>query len=194
MQHTCIQDEEWKPVIGYEGIFEVSNYGRVRSLDRMITNSLGHTSRLQGRIRKLKTTSTGHQQVPLKVSNSTKWKAVHRLVLEAFQGACPEGMEGCHNDGNPAHNHIDNLRWDTRSNNAYDKGLHGTDYSHKKTHCNYRHLLQEPNLVAWFKNRGTRNCLSCNRARAHIQRNPHLRPHMQEVSDSYYKQIMQTRR
>lgn len=55
-----------------------------------------------------------------------KNKKVHRLILEAFRGPCPPDMEGCHNDGNPANNHLDNLRWGTKKENAQDKELHGT--------------------------------------------------------------------
>ena len=51
---------------------------------------------------------------------------VHRLVLEAFVGPCPEGHEGCHNDGNPLNNRLSNLRWDTPSANNRDKERHGT--------------------------------------------------------------------
>jgi len=53
-------------------------------------------------------------------------KLVHRLVLKTFVEPCPEGMVCCHNDGNFRNNHIDNLRWDTRSNNELDKHRHGT--------------------------------------------------------------------
>lgn len=53
-------------------------------------------------------------------------KALHLLVLEAFLGPCPPGMEGCHNDNNRANCNIRNLRWDTRKNNHADKRIHGT--------------------------------------------------------------------
>lgn len=56
----------------------------------------------------------------------SKHYAVHRLVLETFIGPCPDGMEGCHNDGVRTNNHVDNLRWDSRSENAKDKVRHGT--------------------------------------------------------------------
>lgn len=51
---------------------------------------------------------------------------IHRLVLETFIGPCPNGMEGCHNDGNPLNNHLDNLRWDTHKKNVEDSIKHGT--------------------------------------------------------------------
>lgn len=49
---------------------------------------------------------------------------VHRLVLEAFVGPCPDGMECCHDDGNPENNHLSNLRWDTRQANSLDRIKH----------------------------------------------------------------------
>lgn len=52
---------------------------------------------------------------------------VYRIVLEAFIGPCPEGMEACHKDGDSNNNILSNLRWDTRKNNHLDKVKHGTD-------------------------------------------------------------------
>lgn len=69
----------------------------------------------------------GYLEVQLRTSPSkSKMFKVHRLVLEAFVGACPAGMECCHGDGVPANCRIDNLRWDTRKNNAADRVRHGT--------------------------------------------------------------------
>ena len=53
-------------------------------------------------------------------------KRVHRLILETLVGPCPDGMEGCHNDGNRRNNGLDNLRWDTRKSNMHDAIRHGT--------------------------------------------------------------------
>lgn len=53
-------------------------------------------------------------------------RKIHLLVLEAFGGPRPEGFEACHNDGNPEHNHIYNLRWDTHKGNMADRERHGT--------------------------------------------------------------------
>lgn len=50
---------------------------------------------------------------------------IHRLVLEAFVGPCPPGMEACHCDGDPSNNHVGNLRWDTRKENVADIDRHG---------------------------------------------------------------------
>lgn len=81
---------------------------------------------------------SGHMLV--RAINGTKkgdWRQVHRLVLEAFVGPCPEGMEACHfPDRDPSNNRIENLRWDTRKNNHADKKKHGTSSEGEKHyHC-----------------------------------------------------------
>lgn len=68
--------------------------------------------------------TTGYVMVAL--GNNHRGLRVHRLILRTFVGPCPEGMEGCHNDGIKTHNWLDNLRWDTPSGNYKDKVKHGT--------------------------------------------------------------------
>lgn len=68
----------------------------------------------------------GYGKVSFTVNNKQTSRLLHRLILIAFKGDCPEGMEGCHNDGNPSNNTLENLRWDTRKNNHADKKKHGT--------------------------------------------------------------------
>jgi hypothetical protein len=62
----------------------------------------------------------------LHIGGKTYVKRMHRLVLFAFVGPCPPGMEGCHNDGNHQNNALSNLRWDTPSANQRDRAKHGT--------------------------------------------------------------------
>lgn len=80
------------------------------------------------RILKYETDKDGYQKVGLLPARRQKQKhrLVHRVVLETYVGPCPEGLVGCHNDGNILNNHIDNLRWDTHSANHMDKHEHGT--------------------------------------------------------------------
>ena len=68
----------------------------------------------------------GHASVNLFSKYGQKAYRVHRLVLEAFVGPCPEGMEACHNNGDPADNRLENLRWDTRQENQKDAVKHGS--------------------------------------------------------------------
>lgn len=76
----------------------------------------------------LTTSSRGYLIVTLRDSGGIIRRCciVHRLILEAFVGPCPPGMEGCHNDGNRSNCALFNLRWDTRKANHYDKTIHGT--------------------------------------------------------------------
>jgi hypothetical protein len=105
---------------------------------------------------------------------------VHRLVLEAFVGPCPEGMVGCHNDGDPLNNRLDNLRWDTPSNNERDKWVHGTHHQRRKTHCPRGHEYTPENT---YEARGgrARRCKQCARDRARSQPAPkHPRSHCRQ--------------
>lgn len=119
-------DEIWKPVVGYEGLYEVSNLGRVRSVGRVVTYRNGRRVHCRSRVLKPAEHPAGHLHVILCRVGKHVTAKVHRVVLEAFVGPCPEGMEGCHNDGNPADNALGNLRWDTHGANMRDRGEHGT--------------------------------------------------------------------
>lgn len=124
--------EDWRPVVGFEGLYEVSNLGRVRSLDRV--NSYSRTCQYSGRILNVKrkykgrllrpgTASNGYMTVSLGRSNSV---CVHVLVLTAFAGPAPTGTECLHRDGTRTNNNAENLRWGTRSENILDAIRHGT--------------------------------------------------------------------
>jgi len=71
--------------------------------------------------------SCGRMLVNLNKDGKDKTYAVHRLVLFAFVGPPPSGLEGCHYDGNHKNNQLGNLRWDTPKANEADKKRHGTD-------------------------------------------------------------------
>ena len=99
----------WKPVIGYEGLYEVSNTGLVKSLN---CYNYKHP-----RIMKLGKRADGYLSVGLSKNNKTKTKTVHRLVAEAFIPN-PNNLEMVnHKDENKSNNNVDNLEWCTRSYN-----------------------------------------------------------------------------
>ncbi len=110
--------EIWKDVSGYKELYKISNYGKIKRL-------IGWKC-LRERILKPGNNGRGHGWVYLYKNNRREKYYIHRLVLKAFTGLCPEGMECCHNDGNPGNNFIGNLRWDTHKNNNQDKVKHGT--------------------------------------------------------------------
>lgn len=112
----------WKAVPGWEGIYEVSDTGSVRSVDRMDSSG----QRVSGRTLKPRLHSSGYLRANLSKANRTRDRFIHRLVLEVFVGPCPPQHEACHNDGNRTHNALSNLRWGTRLENSADRALHGT--------------------------------------------------------------------
>ena len=121
--------EEWLPVVGYEGIYEVSSFGRVRSLERLEFVREGFIRRRAAKLlnERFDLTSTGYSHVNLSKAGRSKKVNVHVLVLEAFVSLRPSrDHEACHNNGNRADARLENLRWDTVSGNAADKELHGT--------------------------------------------------------------------
>ena len=191
-QHT---DERWKPVNGYEGIYEVSNHGRVRSVDRTVTYSNGQVHRYKGKI--LRTPllqQTGYPFVKLSNQGKNQVRTVHSLVAETFIGTRPDGMEVCHNDGDRANNHLDNLRYDTPSENELDKLRHGTHTNAAKTHCPLGHELFAENIPPSIAKLGRRQCLACVRARAQVNYHPELKPQLQALADSYYQTILEERK
>lgn len=116
-----VVEERWLPIAGYEGRYEVSDQGRLRSYTRWkdgrILNGCKHYD--YGRV----------SHVGTVLSDGTGQKReyrIHTLVLEAFVGPRPEGLGCCHNNGNAADNRLENLRWDNQRSNTLDAIRHGT--------------------------------------------------------------------
>jgi hypothetical protein len=118
--------ETWRPVVGYEGLYEVSDHGRVRSVDRTFVNKMGVTHHRKGKVLKLNTHRQGYRKAVLHRDNVPAHVLAHIIVAAAFLGPRPEGYCVCHNDGDPSNNHVGNLRYDTREGNMADKVKHGT--------------------------------------------------------------------
>ena len=180
--------ERWLSIPGYEGIYEVSDHGRVRGLDREINRGASGKLRIHGQILKPQPLRR-YRAVRLKVHGRKRVALIHRLVLEAFVGPCPEGMEACHWDGDPTNNRVENLRWDTRSANARDRVRHGTHNMTSKRERPRGHLLEGDNLVPSRSKLGHRVCLACSRASARANRQPGL--DLQSLSDDYYARIVE---
>jgi hypothetical protein len=117
--------ERWLPVVDWEGLYKVSDHGRVRSIDRIITqiSCQGRPCQrlLSGRILKqAHTGSRGYWSVHLSNCKRHKMVNVHHLVLEAFVSPRPVGMKALHWDDNLDNNCLNNLRWGTLSDNHAD--------------------------------------------------------------------------
>ena len=194
MQDPLERAERWKPVTGHEGIYEVSNHGRVRSVDRTVTRSDGQVHRRKGKLLRTPLNQRGYQVVNLCIQGKCQMRTVHSLVAETFIGTRPEGMEVCHNDGSKTNNHVDNLRYGTSSENKLDNVRHGTHTNAAKTHCPLGHELFAENIPPSIAKRGKRQCRACARARAYLQRHPELKPKLQAIADSYYNTILEERK
>lgn len=108
-----VSQQIWLPVLGYEGIYEVSSFGEVRSLNR--TDSIGRY-RIGGKLSP--STSGDYDSVQLCKDGAPKQFKVHKLVAQAFMGACPVGLVVNHKDCNKKNNHAANLEYVTSADNS----------------------------------------------------------------------------
>jgi NUMOD4 motif/HNH endonuclease len=118
--------EIWRDIPGYIGVYQVSNFGEVRRLMRRPEFDILSGVRIERRVLRQSPGSHDRPQVILSMYHQTRTFNTYTLVLLAFKGACPVGMECCHNDGNCWNNKLGNLRWGTKKSNAEDKIIHGT--------------------------------------------------------------------
>lgn len=166
-------DERWLPVVGYEGSYEISNYGRVKSLPR---HGVRRAEKVLTPIRQHR----GHLMVNLyggETANKWGWTPhfIHHLVLDAFIGPCPEESSVCRNvcrhlNGDPADNRPENLAWGTDTQNQLDSIDHGTHWQSRKAMCARGHEFDSENTYWWAPKDGSRRpsrrCRKCNRENA----------------------------
>lgn len=120
--------EEWRPIPGFDG-YEVSDLGRVRSVDREVVQISPWGGLIRRRIKGVLLKPGRHPDGHLIVNLSNRiagTKFVHKLVLLTFIGPRPRGLQARHFDGNPANNRLDNLRYGTPKDNSEDAFRHGT--------------------------------------------------------------------
>lgn len=151
--------------MGYEDRYEVSDAGHVYSLltDKLLKQGLD---------------PKGKPRVTLYGNGTRQVVRVHVLVLEAFVGPRPEGMEACHYDDSGANNHLSNLRWDTPSGNTQDRVRNGLHNMARKTHCLQNHEFTQENTGLNPRPDGgmSRYCRTCRREgrrrRANLSKTP----------------------
>lgn len=118
--------EIWKDIPGFVGVYQASNSGRIRSLGKLLGSPSFRFRYKTVTVLKSHRDHRGYFKLILSCQEGKRSFLVHRLVLMAFAGECPEGMEGAHIDGNKENNVADNLVWKTRLENIRDKHAHGT--------------------------------------------------------------------
>ena len=124
-RETFMAKERWLSVPGFEGVYEVSDFGRVRSLDRDVVYVNGRTQRWRGQILKSSLTGNGYPAVELCRNGTGKTTSVHSIVAASFLGPRPPDKEVAHRDGNKENPKLSNLRYATCTENQADKIPHG---------------------------------------------------------------------
>lgn len=184
--------ERWLPCLGHEGEYEVSDLGRVRSVARIVI-SRGGRGRLpvKERIKNLSPGYGGYILAELWRNNKKRKVRVHTLVLEAFVGPAPDGLECRHLNGNGADNRLSNLEWGTSSANKYDLVRHGTHYMANRKFCPHGHQLAWPNLKPKVRQRA---CWACAQAvwKSRYEHSQGRPADVRALADAYYVEIMKT--
>lgn len=145
--------EEWRPVAGFEGLYEVSSHGRVRS---------HHTA--SPRYLKAVLKGRGYYGVNLYKDKVQHQQFIHRLVLIAFRPRRDSPLLfALHSDGDMRNNHLDNLRWGTHEDNMRDMVAHGTSANQntRKVQCHRGHEFSSENT--YTNRKGARICRQCHR-------------------------------
>lgn len=159
MRREKVMSENWLPIVGYEGLYSVSDFGRVRSEDRMVGQNDGSLRRWKGRIMKAscpKITGKGRRYpaVGLYREGVMDKVRVQYLVMAAFVGPRPPGMEVLHWDDDPNNNALTNLRYGTHAENKADE-------VRNNTHCRSgKHEWTSENTYI-RPDSGTRICRGC---------------------------------
>lgn len=112
--------EVWKDITGYEGLYQVSDLGNVKSLDREVTYKDGKVRIHKGKLLKPQKHRDGGLKIGLYKNKKPETFTPQKLVMSVFIGPRPEGYQICHIDGNPLNNKLSNLRYDTQAENNID--------------------------------------------------------------------------
>lgn len=142
--------DEWKPIPGFEGFYEITATGRVRSVDRSFVNKHGQFRHFPSK-ELHPTCTTGYAKVVLTKNGQKKTTCVHQLVMLTFRGPTPKGLNICHNDSDGTNSRLDNLRFDTPTGNSLDRRLHGTHIEgeqHKRAKLTNAKVLRIRKMIA----------------------------------------------
>lgn len=159
-------EERWLAVPGYPS-YEVSDQGRVRSLDREGLSRWGTPRAFKGQLlaQVMVGTDARYHACTLYRDGKARQRTVHALVLEAFIGPRPQkGMHGCHRDDDADNNRLENLYWGTPAQNSRDAVNNGLCWKSNITHCPQGHEYTDENTYIVEKS-GHRQCRACMKAK-----------------------------
>lgn len=143
--------EQWKEIPEFPG-YEASDHGKIRSYWKQ-SGKIGGGGKWflsdnpQRILKPGKARRNPYPIVILQKNHKRICMKVHRLILLAFIGPCPEGMEGCHKDGNRQNPRLDNLRWDTRAGNNIDRYRHGHYETQPKGEAHPNSKLKKEDII-----------------------------------------------
>jgi hypothetical protein len=129
--------EVWKDIVGYEGMYQVSNYGNVKSLERVVVRSNGSKMYIKEKLLNKRLNDRGYIEIKLSKNGKSGYAKLHRLVAQAFIPNPENKPQVNHKDTDKENNHVDNLEWNTHSENqkhAHANGLY--DRSGEANSCN----------------------------------------------------------
>jgi hypothetical protein len=147
-------DEEWRPVVGYEGLYLISSLGKIHSLS-------GYNRR--GGPVKTPINRNGYPEVNLTKAGKQKVFMVHILLAGAFLGPRPEGLLLRHLNGDSTDCRLGNLAYGTNAENTLDAVQHGTHNNSRKTHCPAGHAYDDENTYVLPSRPNARYCKTCSR-------------------------------
>lgn len=129
-----VEQEAWADVVGFEGLYQVSTAGRVKSINRNFVLPCGKRYFRSGKILAFNIKKNGlpYRRVKLCKDGVSSLHLVSRLVLSAFIRSPFQNEQACHNNSDPSDNRLENLRWDTPTGNFSDRHKNGTHPSGSK--------------------------------------------------------------
>lgn len=163
--------ENWKPIEGYEGLYSISDQGRIRSEGRVVRYKNGKLTPVPEGIKNPTLDGKGYPRVVLYKNNQQRHFTVHQLVARAFIGPQEPGTQVRHKNGDKLDFRLENLEYGTDSDNKYDAVAHGVHANAAKTHCKRGHEFTPENTYT-FQQRTragsvttSRVCKTCKRVR-----------------------------
>jgi hypothetical protein len=156
--------EQWRPVVGYEGLYEISDCGRVKSVARKVLRRRAgrrdhYITIIERILRPCRVKRGGYFAVQLSKDGIERSYKVHHMVLDAFVGPrLSSRSDGRHLNDVPTDNRLSNLAWGTRADNQHDMLRNGNHANAKKTHCKWGHEFTPENTKPQRSGRACREC------------------------------------